>query len=60
MLTALSALDRVGEAGAQARGVRHGDPPPGSRAVTRGVLVVVLRLQGRQQWAKRALAVTRH
>lgn len=49
LLTALSALDGVGEAGAQAWGVWHGDPPPGACAVTRGVLVVVLRLQGREQ-----------
>jgi hypothetical protein len=49
LLTALGALDWVGEAGAQAWAVWHGDPPPGTRAVTRGVLVVVLRLQGREE-----------
>lgn len=57
LLTALGALDRVGEAGAQAWAVRHGDPPPGACAVTCGVFVVVLRLQGREQWAECVLAV---
>lgn len=57
LLTALGALDGVREAGAEAWGVRHSYPPPGTRAVTCGVLIVVLRLQGREQWAKRALVL---
>lgn len=56
-LTALGALDRVWEAGAQSWAVRHGNPPPGTCAVTRGVFIVVLRLQEREQWAKHVLAV---
>lgn len=42
LLTALGAFDGVGEAGAQARGVWHGDPPPGTHAVARRVFIVVL------------------
>lgn len=57
LLTALGALDRVWEAGAEAWGMWHGNPPPGTRAVTCGVLIVVLRLQGREQWAKRTLVL---
>lgn len=57
LLTALGALDGVREAGAEAWGVRHSNPPPGTRAVTCGVLVVVLRLQGREQWAKPMLVL---
>jgi hypothetical protein len=42
LLTALGALDGVWEAGAQARAVWHGDPPPGTCAVARCVLKMVL------------------
>lgn len=42
LLTALGALDGVWEAGAQARAVWHGDPPPGTCAVTRCVFKMVL------------------